>query len=62
MVLRQLVQLLKTPLFGLEEDEITWFSNSKRFSECCTVGLADVKLHGTQTRSRAHRERMGVEG
>lgn len=46
----------------LEEDEITWFSNSKRFSECCTVGLADVKLHGTQTRSRAHRERMGVEG
>lgn len=47
---------------GLEGDEITWFSNSKRFSECCTVGLADVKLHGTQTRSRAHRERMGVEG
>ena len=46
MVLKQLVQLLKTPLFGLEEDEITWFSNSKRFSECCTVGLADVKLHG----------------
>ena len=42
-------QLLKTPLFGLEEDEITWFSNSKRFSECCTVGLADVKLHGAQT-------------
>ena len=34
---------------GLEEDEITWFSNSKRFSECCTVGLADVKLHGAQT-------------
>ena len=31
---------------GLEEDEITWFSNSKRCSECCTVGLADVKLHG----------------
>ena len=62
MVLKQLVQLLKTPLFGLKEDEITWFSNSKRFSECCTVGLADVKLHGTQTRSRAHRERMGVEG
>ena len=42
-------QLLKTPLFGLEEDEITWFSNSKRFSDCCTVGFADVKLHGAQT-------------
>ena len=39
-------QLLKTPLFGLEEDEITWYSNSKKCSECCTVGLADVKLHG----------------
>ena len=34
---------------GLEEDKITWFSNSKRCSECCTVGLADVKLHGAQT-------------
>ena len=31
---------------GLEEDKITWYSNSKRCSECCTVGLADVKLHG----------------
>ena len=33
----------------LEEKEITGFSNSKRCSECCTVGLADVKLHGAQT-------------
>ena len=24
-------QLLKTPLFGLEEDEITWFSNKQDF-------------------------------
>ena len=34
----------------LEEKEITGFSNWRRCSECCTVGLADVKLHGTQTR------------
>ena len=30
----------------LEEDEITGYSNSKKCSECCTVGLTDVKLHG----------------
>lgn len=33
----------------LEEDEITGYSNSKKCSECCTVGLTDVKLHGAQT-------------
>ena len=38
-----------TIIRGLEEDKITWYSNSKKCSECCTVGLADVKLHGAQT-------------
>lgn len=49
MAIKQSRLGLKDKKGGVEEDKITWFSNSKRCSEYCTVGLADVKLHGAQT-------------
>ena len=37
-------QLLKTPLFGLEEDEITWHSNQHSPQLVNRVGLAEDKI------------------
>ena len=37
---------------GLEEDEITWYSNGITFRMIARVGLERVKLHGTQTHAQ----------